>query len=234
MGRISKNRKKTLDKIGKNRNSFSLKEAVDFIKSTTSVKFNESVDIAIRLGVDPKQSNQMVRGTVSLPHGTGKNIRVLVLCNPEHEKEAKAAGADFAGLDEYVEKISKGWVDVDVIITTPLLMPKIARLGKILGPRSLMPNPKSGTVTTDVVKTVKEVKAGKIDFKIDKTGIIHSIVGKVAFSSDQLVENVTEFIQTVNSLKPSSSKGIYLKSINISSTMGVGFNIETKTFTKSE
>ncbi|MBL4654693.1 MAG: 50S ribosomal protein L1 [Bacteroidia bacterium] len=229
MAKVSKNRKQALEKVEADKN-YLLKDAIDIVKDTTKTKFDASVDVAIKLGIDPRQSTQMVRGTVALPHGTGKDVNVLVLCNPENEEEAKKAGADHVGLDEYVQKISKGWTDIDVVITTPQVMPKIAKLGKVLGPRGLMPNPKSGTVTTEIEKTVKAVKAGKIDFKVDKYGIIHSSVGKVSFESNQLVENISELLQTVTKLKPTSSKGIYLKSISVSSTMGIGIPIETKEF----
>ncbi|MBL4715634.1 MAG: 50S ribosomal protein L1 [Bacteroidetes bacterium] len=229
MAKVSKNRKQALEKVEKDK-VYSLKDAVDIVKNTTKTKFDASVDVAIRLGIDPRQSTQMVRGTVALPHGTGKDIKVLVLCNPENEEEAKKAGADHVGLDEYVQKISKGWTDVDVIITTPQVMPKIAKLGKVLGPRGLMPNPKSGTVTTEIEKTVKEVKAGKIDFKVDKYGIIHSSVGIVSFESNQLADNLKELLQTVTKLKPAASKGIYMRNVTVSSTMGIGVPVETKEF----
>jgi len=227
MARVSKNRKEAIKKIDQNK-SYDLAEAANLVKETTTVKFDASVDLVIRLGVDPKNSNEMVRGTVSLPHGTGKDIKVLALCDPANEDEAKKAGADQAGLDEYVEKISKGWTDVDVIITTPQIMPKIAKLGKILGPRNLMPNPKSGTVTDDLAKTIKEVKAGKIDFKVDKYGIIHASIGKSSFTPEKIADNAKELLQTVSKLKPSSAKGIYFRSINMSSSMGLGIKVDTK------
>ncbi len=227
MGKISKNRKKVLEKleIGK---KYSLDEAANLVKEITTTKFNASVDIDIRLGVDPRKANQMVRGIVTLPHGTGKEKKVLVLCTPDKEDEAKAAGADFVGLDEYVEKIKGGWTDVDVVITMPSVMAKVGALGRILGPRGLMPNPKSGTVTMDIGKAVKEVKAGKIDFKVDKFGIIHTSIGKVSFEKQQIVDNAKEFLQTILKLKPSSAKGTYVKSVSISSTMSPGIALEIK------
>jgi large subunit ribosomal protein L1 len=198
------------------------------LKDISSTKFDASVDLDVRLGVDPRKANQMVRGIVTLPHGTGKVTRVLVLCTPDKEEEAKAAGADYVGLDDYIEKIKGGWTDVDVIITMPSVMAKIGALGRVLGPRGLMPNPKSGTVTLEVGKAVKEVKMGKIDFKVDKFGIIHSSIGKVSFSADQLIDNAKEFITMIIKLKPSSAKGTYLKSIYISSTMSPGLKVDTK------
>jgi large subunit ribosomal protein L1 len=226
--KLTKNRKAIQGKVDQNK-EYSLPEATVLVKECSTEKFDASVDLDIRLGVDPKQANQMVRGITSLPHGTGKTMRVLVLCTPEKEEEAKEAGADFVGLDEYVDKISQGWTDIDVIITMPAVMGKIGKLGRVLGPRNLMPNPKSGTVTTEVGKAVKEVKAGKIDFKVDKTGIIHASVGKRSFTPEQLTENAAELITTINKLKPSSSKGTYFKSISMSSTMGVGIKVDPST-----
>ncbi|OFY67138.1 MAG: 50S ribosomal protein L1 [Bacteroidetes bacterium RIFCSPLOWO2_02_FULL_36_8] len=210
---------------------YPLEEASKMIKEMTFTKFDASVDIAIRLGVDPKKSNQMVRGVASLPHGTGKSVKVLVLCNPEKEKEAQSAGADFAGLDEYIKKIEGGWTDVDVIITEPQIMPKVGKLGRILGPRGLMPNPKTGTVTNDIAKAVKEVKAGKIDFKVDKEGILHAIIGKASFSPEQLKDNAIELLQTVAKLKPSSAKGIYFQNIAISTTMSPSVIVDKNSVT---
>jgi large subunit ribosomal protein L1 len=227
MAKISKKRKEALAKFDKTK-VYALGEAVEVVKSITYTKFDASFDIDVRLGVDPRKANQMVRGIVTLPHGTGKVTRVLVLCTPDKEDEAKAAGADHVGLDDYVEKIKKGWTDVDVIITMPSVMPKIGALGKVLGPRGLMPNPKSGTVTMDIGKAVAEVKAGKIDFKVDKYGIIHSGIGKVNFSSDKLVENVKEIMSTIIKLKPTAAKGTYVKSIYLSSTMSPGVQVDVK------
>jgi len=229
MTKISKNRKAALEKIeiGK---QYKLSEATGLIKEITTSKFDASVDIDVRLGIDPRKSNQMVRGVVTLPHGTGKNIRVLALCTPEKEEEAKAAGADYVGLDEYVEKIKNGWTDVEVIITMPPVMGKIGPLGRVLGPRGLMPNPKSGTVTMDIGKAVKEVKQGKIDFKVDKFGIVHASIGKVSFEPEKLTENAREFLQMINKLKPASAKGIYIKSIFLSSTMSPGIRVDEKAF----
>lgn len=207
---------------------YTLTEASSIVKDITTVKFDASVDVDVRLGVDPRKANQMVRGIATLPHGTGKTIRVLVLCTPDKEEEAKEAGADYVGLDDYIEKIQGGWVDVDIIITMPAVMAKLGRLGKVLGPRNLMPNPKSGTVTTEIGKAVKEVKAGKIDFKVDKTGIIHASVGKASFSPEQLYDNTVELIQTLSKLKPAAAKGTYFKSIYLSSTMSPGISIDTK------
>ena len=204
------------------------KEGLELICKTASAKFDETVEISVRLGVDPRKANQMVRGVVTLPHGTGKTVRVLVLCTPEKEEEAKAAGADYVGLDEYVEKIKGGWTDVDVIITTPNVMGKVGALGRILGPRGLMPNPKTGTVTMDVAKAVSEVKAGKIDFKVDKFGIIHTTVGKVSFSADQIVDNAKEVLNMILKLKPAAAKGSYVKSIYLSTTMSPGLQIDSK------
>jgi large subunit ribosomal protein L1 len=227
MAKLTKNRKVALEKVDTGR-MYRLSEAADLVKDITSTKFDASVDIDIRLGVDPRKANQMVRGVVTLPHGTGKQIRVLVLCTPDKEDEAKAAGADHVGLDDYVEKIKGGWTDVDVIITMPSVMAKVGQLGRILGPRGLMPNPKSGTVTMDVGKAVKEVKAGKIDFKVDKFGIVHTSVGKVSFETPKLVENANEFIQTIVKLKPAAAKGTYIKSIYLSSTMSPGVKVDPK------
>jgi large subunit ribosomal protein L1 len=207
---------------------YPLKEAASLVKEITTVKFDASVDVDVRLGVDPRKANQMIRGVVSLPHGTGKQVRVLALCTPDKETEAKAAGADYVGLDEYIDKIKGGWTAVDVIITQPAIMGKIGALGRILGPRGLMPNPKSGTVTQDIATAIKEVKQGKIDFKVDKTGIIHSAIGKVSFSADQLRENAREFIATLIKLKPAAAKGTYIKSIYLSSTMSQGLKIDPK------
>ena len=208
--------------------AYSLKEASELVKEITFTKFDASLDIDVRLGVDPRKANQMVRGVVSLPHGTGKQVRVLVLCTPDAEAAAKEAGADYVGLDEYIEKIKGGWTDVDVIITMPSIMGKIGALGRVLGPRGLMPNPKSGTVTMDVAKAVKEVKQGKIDFKVDKSGIVHTSIGKVSFTPDQIRENAKEFIATIIKLKPATAKGTYIKSIYLSSTMSKGIKIDPK------
>ncbi|MBA9078817.1 MULTISPECIES: 50S ribosomal protein L1 [Rufibacter] len=225
MARISKNRKAVLAKYDPKK-EYSLLDAAGVVKEITFTKFDASVDIDVRLGVDPRKADQMVRGVVTLPHGTGKDVRVLVLCTPDKEQEAKDAGADFVGLDDYIQKIEKGWTDVDVIITMPAVMAKVGRLGRILGPRNLMPNPKAGTVTTDVAKAVKEVKAGKIDFKVDKTGIIHTSIGKVSFGPDQIAANAAEVIATLNRLKPSSAKGTYIKSVTLSSTMSPGVVVD--------
>ncbi|MDD2590257.1 MAG: 50S ribosomal protein L1 [Fermentimonas sp.] len=227
MSKLTKNQKLAFSKIEGGK-AYSLKEASILVKEITTTKFDASVDIDVRLGVDPRKANQMVRGVVSLPHGTGKQVRVLVLCSPEVETDAKEAGADYVGLDEYIEKIKGGWTDVDVIITQPQIMGKIGALGRILGPRGLMPNPKSGTVTTDVAKAVKEVKQGKIDFKVDKAGIIHTSIGKVSFTPEQIRDNAREFIQTLIKLKPSAAKGTYIKSIYLSSTMSPGIKLDTK------
>ena len=230
MAKVSKKKKEALAKVDKDK-FYPLTEAVDVIKEMTYTSFDASVDISVRLGVDPRKANQMVRGTVSLPHGLGKTVRVLVLCTPDKEDEAKAAGADFVGLDEYVDKIKKGWTDFDVVVTMPPVMPKVGPLGRVLGPRGLMPNPKTGTVTMDIGKAVTEVKAGKIDFKVDKYGIIHSSIGKVSFEPEKLVDNARELLQTIVKLKPSSAKGTYMKSIYMSSTMSPGVQIEPKSFT---
>ena len=207
---------------------YKLSEAAALLKEITFTKFNASVDVDVRLGVDPRKANQMVRGVVTLPHGTGKTVRVLVLCTPDKENEAKEAGADYVGLDEYVEKIKGGWTDVDVIICTPNVMAKVGALGRILGPRGLMPNPKTGTVTMDVAKAVAEVKAGKIDFKVDKYGIVHSSVGKVSFTADQIVENANAFVGMIHKLKPAAAKGTYMLSIYLSTTMSIGLQIDPK------
>jgi large subunit ribosomal protein L1 len=227
MAKLTKNRKLALQKIDATK-VYKLNEAAAVLKEISTTKFDSSIDLDVRLGVDPRKANQMVRGVVTLPHGTGKTVRVLVLCTPEKEAEAKDAGADFVGLDDYIEKIKAGWTDVDVIITMPSVMAKIGALGRILGPRGLMPNPKSGTVTLDVAKAVKEVKMGKIDFKVDKFGIIHSSIGKVSFTPDQLVENAREFINMILKLKPSAAKGHYVKSVYLSSTMSPGLKIDAK------
>ena len=227
MIKLTKNQKNAYAKVEPNK-AYKLAEAAALLKEITFTKFDASVDIDVRLGVDPRKANQMVRGVVTLPHGTGKTVRVLVLCTPEKEEEAKAAGADYVGLDEYVEKIKGGWTDVDVIITTPNVMGKVGALGRILGPRGLMPNPKTGTVTMDVAKAVSEVKAGKIDFKVDKFGIVHTSIGKVSFSPEQIVDNANEFLSMIMKLKPSAAKGSYVKSIYLSSTMSPGLQIDAK------
>lgn len=227
MVKLTKNRKLALQKVETNK-AYKLTEAASLLKDITTTKFDASVDLDVRLGVDPRKANQMVRGVVTLPHGTGKTIRVLVLCSPDKEEEAKAAGADYVGLDDYIEKIKGGWTDVDVIITMPSVMAKIGALGRVLGPRGLMPNPKSGTVTLEIGKAVKEVKMGKIDFKVDKSGIIHSSIGKVSFTPDQIVENAKEFLTMILKLKPSSAKGTYIKSVYLSSTMSPGLKVDTK------
>ena len=227
MSKLTKNQRLALEKIEAGK-TYSLKEAAGLVKEITNSKFDASVDIDVRLGVDPRKANQMVRGVVSLPNGTGKQVKVLALCTPDQEAAAKEAGADFVGLDEYIEKIKGGWTDVDVIITMPAIMGKLGALGRILGPRGLMPNPKSGTVTNEVGKAVKEVKQGKIDFKVDKYGIVHTSVGKVSFTTEQIVQNTKEFVITLLKLKPTSAKGTYVKSIFLSSTMGMGIKIEPK------
>ena len=227
MSKLTKNRKLVLAKIEPNK-AYKLSEAAALLKEITFTKFDASVDLDVRLGVDPRKSNQMVRGVVTLPHGTGKSVRVLVLCTPDKETEATEAGADYVGLDEYVEKIKGGWTDVDVIITTPNVMAKVGALGRILGPRGLMPNPKTGTVTMEVGKAVKEVKAGKIDFKVDKFGIVHSSIGKIAFSAEQIVDNANEFMNLIMKLKPATAKGTYVKSIFLSTTMSPGLQIDPK------
>ncbi|MCP9746197.1 50S ribosomal protein L1 [Lacihabitans sp. CS3-21] len=228
MARISKKRKEALSKFDATK-SYSLVEAAEILKQISYTKFDSSIDIDVRLGVDPRKADQMVRGVVALPHGTGKTVRVLVLCSPDKEEEAKAAGADYVGLDEYISKIEKGWTDIDVIITMPTVMAKLGRLGKVLGPRGLMPNPKSGTVTLEVGKAVQEVKAGKIDFKVDKTGIIHAGIAKVSFDAKKIADNANEIIQTLVKLKPSSAKGTYVKGIALSSTMSPGIQIDKST-----
>ena len=227
MTKLTKNQKSALEKIEKDR-LYTLTEASVLVKEITTTKFDASVDLDVRLGIDPRKSNQMVRGVVSLPHGTGKETRVLVLCTPDKEKEAEEAGADFTGLDEYIEKIKGGWTDVDVIITMPSVMGKVGQLGRILGPRGLMPNPKSGTVTMEVGKAVKEVKQGKIDFKVDKSGIIHASVGKVSFEPQKIVENAREFVHMINKLKPAAAKGTYIRSMFLSSTMSPGIKVDPK------
>ncbi len=227
MSKLTKNQKLASGKI-ENGKVYTLREASALVKEITLAKFDASVDVDVRLGVDPRKANQMVRGVVSLPHGTGKVIRVLALCTPDKEAEAKEAGADYVGLDEYIDKIKGGWTDIDIIITMPSIMGKIGALGRILGPRGLMPNPKSGTVTNDIGKAVQEVKQGKIDFKVDKTGIVHSSVGKASFKAEQIYDNTREFISTLNKLKPSAAKGTYLKSIYLSSTMSPGIKIDPK------
>jgi large subunit ribosomal protein L1 len=229
MAKLTKNQKMAQAKFD-NTKSYSLAEAAKIVKEITYTKFDASVDLNIRLGVDPRKANQMVRGIVTLPHGTGKVVRALVLCTPDKVKEALDAGADFAGLDEYIEKIKGGWTDIDVIITMPSVMGKVGALGKVLGPRGLMPNPKAGTVTMEIGKAVTEIKAGKIDFKVDKTGIIHASVGKVSFDAAQIAENAQELISTIVKLKPSAAKGIYLKSITLSSTMSPGIALEANSF----
>lgn len=230
MAKITKNQKEALAKFDRN-TFYTLPEAADVVKKISYTKFDASVDLDIRLGVDPRKANQMVRGVVTLPHGTGKTVRVLALCGPDKEDEAKEAGADYVGLDEYVEKIKGGWTDVDVVITTPNVMPKVGALGRILGPRGLMPNPKAGTVTMDIGKAVKDIKAGKIDFKVDKFGIIHAAIGKVSFDNQKIVENAKELIQTIMRLKPAAAKGTYVRSIYMSSTMSPGVQVETKSAT---
>lgn len=224
---ITKNRKDALSKFDTEK-VYNLEEASKIVKDITKVKFDSSVDIAVRLGVDPKKANQMVRGTVSLPHGTGKDVKVLVLCTPDKENDAKEAGADFVGLDDYIDKIKKGWTDVDVIITMPSVMGKVGALGRILGPRGLMPNPKTGTVTMNISQAVTDVKAGKIDFKVEKNGIIHAAIGKASFESTKIAENANELVTALMRLKPSSSKGLYVKSIVLSTTMSPGVKVEPK------
>ncbi len=227
MSKLTKNQKLALAKIEAGK-AYTLNEAVEKVKEITFTKFDSSLDIDVRLGVDPRKANQMVRGVVTLPHGTGKTVRVLVLCTPDAEEAAKAAGADYVGLDEYIDKIKQGWTDVDVIITQPAIMGKIGALGRVLGPRGLMPNPKSGTVTMDVAKAVEEVKKGKIDFKVDKNGIVHSSIGKVSFTPEQMADNAREFINTLIKLKPATAKGTYIKSIYLSSTMSPGVKVDGK------
>jgi len=227
MTKLTKNQKFALEKLDKDK-LYTLKEASVLVKEMTKTKFDASIDLDVRLGIDPRKSNQMVRGVVSLPHGTGRETRVLVLCTPDKEAEAKEAGADFVGLDDFVEKIKGGWTDMDVIITMPSVMGKVGQLGRILGPRGLMPNPKSGTVTMEIGKAVKEVKQGKIDFKVDKTGIIHASIGKVSFEPNKIVDNAREFISMVNKLKPAAAKGTYIRSVFISSTMSPGVKVDPK------
>ncbi len=231
MAKMSKKHKEALAKFDKQK-EYSLEEAVKLVKDITYTKFDASVDLSVRLGVDPRKANQMVRGSVTLPHGTGKDVKVLVLCTPDKEDEAKEAGADFVGLDDYIQKIKGGWTDVDVVITMPSVMPKVGALGRILGPRGLMPNPKTGTVTMDIGKAVNAAKAGKIDFKVDKFGIIHSAVGKVSFDESMLLDNIKELMSTIHKLKPSSAKGTYVKSVHLSSTMSPGISIDDKTATE--
>jgi len=227
--KLTKNRKNIIGKIEPNK-AYTIEEAAKLLKDITTTKFDASVDLDVRLGVDPRKANQMVRGVVTLPHGTGKEVRVLVLCTPDKEKEAKEAGADYVGLDEYIDKIKGGWTDIDVIITMPTVMAKVGALGRVLGPRGLMPNPKSGTVTMEIGKAVAEVKSGKIDFKVDKYGIVHSSIGKASFAPEKIVDNAQEFVSIINKLKPSSAKGTYIKSIYISTTMSPGILVDTKSF----
>jgi len=227
MAKLTKNQKFALEKIEQGK-LYTLSEAAALVKDITSTKFDASVDIDVRLGIDPRKSNQMVRGVVSLPHGTGKEVRVLALVTPDKEAEAKEAGADHVGMDEWIDKIKAGWTDVDVIITMPSVMGKIGQLGRVLGPRGLMPNPKSGTVTMEISKAVKEVKQGKIDFKVDKAGIVHASIGKVSFEPHKIVENAREFLSTINKLKPASAKGTYIRSIFLSSTMSAGLKVDPK------
>ena len=227
MSKLTQNKKLALEKIEDGR-AYTIEEAAQLVKEITFTKFDASVDIDVRLGVDPRKANQMVRGVVTLPHGTGKDIRVLVLCTPDKVEEAKAAGADYVGLDEYIEKLKSGWTDIDIIITMPAIMGKIGALGRILGPRGLMPNPKSGTVTMEIGKAVKEVKQGKIDFKVDKFGIVHTSIGKVNFEAEKIMDNAREFMATIQKLKPSSAKGTYVKSVFLSSTMSPGIKLDLK------
>ena len=227
MSKLTKNRKLALEKLDKDK-QYTISEASGLVKEMTTSKFDASVDIDVRLGVDPRKANQMVRGVVTLPHGTGKDVKVLVLCTPEKEDEAKEAGADYVGLDDYIEKIEKGWTDMDVIVTMPPVMAKIGKLGRVLGPRGLMPNPKSGTVTMEIGKAVLDVKMGKINFKVDKYGIIHTSIGKVSFTAEKIAENVREFVNMIIKLKPSSAKGTYIKSIYLSSTMSPGVKLDPK------
>jgi len=227
MTKLTKNRKLALAKVEANK-LYTIEEAASLVKEITTTKFDASVDVDVRLGVDPRKANQMVRGVCVLPHGSGKQVRVLVLCTPDKEAEAKAAGADYVGLDEYIEKIKGGWTDVDVIITMPSIMAKVGALGRVLGPRGLMPNPKSGTVTMDVAKAVSEVKAGKIDFKVDKFGIVHASVAKVSFDAEKIADNIKEFLSMIMKLRPSSAKGTYVKSVFVSSTMSPGVHVDSK------
>jgi large subunit ribosomal protein L1 len=233
MSKLTKKQKTAYTKVEPNR-QYKLIEASKLVKEVTFTKFDASVDLAVRLGVDPRKANQMVRGVVTLPHGTGKTTRVLVLCTPDKEAEAKAAGAEHVGLDDYIEKIKGGWTDIDVIICTPSVMAKVGALGRVLGPRGLMPNPKTGTVTMEVGKAVEEVKAGKIDFKVDKQGIVHAAIGKVSFDATKIAENAQEFLNMIVKLKPSSLKGTYIKSVYLSSTMSPGINVDTKVLTAAE
>jgi large subunit ribosomal protein L1 len=227
MSKLTKNRKLALEKLDKDK-QYTVSEAAGLVKEMTTTKFDSSIDIDVRLGVDPRKANQMVRGVVTLPNGTGKDLKVLVLCTPEKEDEAKEAGADYVGLDDMIEKIEKGWTDMDVIVTMPPVMAKIGKLGRVLGPRGLMPNPKSGTVTMEIGKAVKDVKMGKIDFKVDKYGIVHTSIGKVSFTAEKIAENAREFVNTIIKLKPSSAKGTYIKSIYLSSTMSPGVKVDPK------
>ena len=229
MSRVTKNRKKIIDKVNLD-DLYSVADASKIVKENATEKFDASIDLAIKLGVDPKQANQMVRGVVALPHGTGKDLKVLALVSADKEEEAKDAGADYVGLDEYIEKIKSGWTEIDVIVTMPSIMGKIGALGRVLGPRGLMPNPKSGTVTLDVGKAISDVKKGKIDFKVDKSGIIHASIGKISFDIDKIAENINELLQTIVRLKPSATKGQYIQSVSLSSTMGIGVNIDTNLF----
>ena len=228
MSKLTKNQKLALGKIEAGK-AYTLREASALVKEITTTKFDASVDVDVRLGVDPRKANQMVRGVVSLPNGTGKQVRVLALCTPDQEADAKAAGADYVGLDEYIEKIKGGWTDIDVIITMPAIMGKLGALGRVLGPRGLMPNPKSGTVTNEIGKAVKEVKQGKIDFKVDKGGIVHTSVGKISFDAQKIAENVKEFMATIIKLKPTAAKGTYVKSVYLSTTMSPGIKVDPKT-----
>lgn len=227
MAKLTKKRKEVLAKVDKDK-AYTVEEAVALVKEITTTTFDASVDLDVRLGVDPRKANQMVRGSITLPHGTGKTKKVLVLCTPDKEDEAKQAGADYVGLDEYIQKIKGGWTDIDVVITMPSVMPKVGALGRILGPRGLMPNPKTGTVTMDIARAVNEVKAGKIDFKVDKFGIIHSPIGKASFDASKLADNTTELLNTIVKMKPASAKGTYVKSIFLSSTMSMGVRIDPK------
>ena len=229
MSRVTKNIKKIIDKVNLD-DLYSVSDASKIVKENAAEKFDASIDLAVKLGVDPKQANQMVRGVVALPHGTGKDLKVLALVSADKEDEAKDAGADYVGLDEYIEKIKSGWTEIDVIVTMPSIMGKIGALGRVLGPRGLMPNPKSGTVTLDVGKAISDVKKGKIDFKVDKSGIIHASIGKISFDIEKISENTNELLQTIVRLKPSATKGQYIQSISLSSTMGIGVNIDTKLF----
>ena len=227
MSKLTKNRKLALEKLDKDQ-QYNLIDAAGLVKEMTTTKFDAAIDVDVRLGVDPRKANQMVRGVVTLPHGTGKKIKVLVLCTPEKEEEAKEAGADYVGLDDYIEKIQGGWTDIDVIVTMPPVMAKVGKLGRVLGPRGLMPNPKSGTVTMEIGKAVKDVKMGKIDFKVDKYGIVHTSIGKVSFTAEKIVENAREFMLTIIKLKPTAAKGTYIKSIYLSSTMSPGIKLDPK------